>query len=895
MAAHPERIGNYALVSRLGAGGMGEVYRAQDTRLGRDVAIKILPAAFTFDPDRLARFDREARLLASLNHPNIATIHGVEERDGRLAIVMELVEGETLADRLARGPLNATDALAIARQVADALDSAHEKGIVHRDLKPGNIMITPAGTAKVLDFGVAKSAPLDGALDRADAPTITTGGTLNGLIVGTPAYMSPEQARGQAVDKRTDIWAFGCVLYEMLTGTLAFPGATVSDTIATILKHEPDWQSLSATTSPRVSDLLRRCLQKDPKRRLRDAGDVVNQIDDAVSHAAGGEDTGARRATPRRVIPFVAAAAMLGLMIGGASAWIAATRWTRSAPSPLVQFIAAAGDSDPLDPSGVDRDVVISPDGSRLVYVTGGPGRIRLVTRALAELGTTLLVEGGTARAPFFSPDGKWVGFFDAFGRIRRLSISGGPVLEVCRIAGTGARGASWSTDDTILFATADAGTGLMRVPAAGGTPEVLTRPDAAKGELDHFWPEVLPNARGVLFTIVSPGSTESAQIAVLDLASHKQRILVRGGSHAQYVEPGFLVYGTPAGVYAIRFDVDRLEVTGTAFKVLDRVAVTPEGAVNVAVSREGTLVYARTPSATSDRVPVWVARDGREEPIAAPPRPYVYPRLSPDGSRIALETWDQGRDIWVWDIARETLTRLTDNPGRDGFPLWTPDGQRVMFGSARNAPANVFWRAADGTGSGGRITESGKNQFPYTLTPDGLQLLIREDDTETGPDIGIVSLKGNTPAAPLIRTAASELNAEISPNGRWLAYQSNESGQDQIYVSPFPEVGTARWQISAAGGTRPVWARNGKELFYLAFNGLNSVELAAEHVFKAGRSTRLIERRYFAETAFIGRTYDVSADSQRFLMIKNTADGGPQLVVVQHWTEQISRLAESR
>ena len=335
--------------------------------------------------------------------------------------------------------------------------------------------------------------------------------------------------------------------------------------------------------------------------------------------------------------------------------------------------------------------------------------------------------------------------------------------------------------------------------------------------------------------------------------------------------------------------------MTGSAVKVHDQVAITPEGAVNAAVSLDGTLVYARTASSTIERVPVWVTRDGREEPIAAPPRPYVYPRLSPDGTRVALETWDQGRDIWIWDLARETLTRLTDNPGRDGFPVWTPDSQRVMFGSARNAPANVFWRAADATGSGGRITQSEKNQFPYSVAPDGTRLLIREDDPQTGPDIGVVSLSAEGPASPLVRTPFYELNAEISPNGRWLAYQSNESGQDEIYVRPFPDVGTARWQISAAGGTRPVWARSGKELFYLGVNGLNSVAVTTDSVFTAGRPTGLIERRYFAATAFVGRTYDVSRDGQRFLMIKDSAGSGPQLVVVQHWTEQLSRLAPER
>jgi Tol biopolymer transport system component len=873
---------------------MGEVYRAHDVKLGRDVAIKILPEALTWNVDRQARFEREARLLASLNHPNIATIHAAEDTEGGRAIVMELVDGETLAQRIGRGPLTTSDALAIARQIADALDAAHEKGIVHRDLKPANIMITPAGAVKVLDFGLAKVTTGDSSPEATASPTLAVEGTQQGLIVGTAAYMSPEQARGQPVDKRTDIWSFGCVLYEMLAGRAVFPASTMSDVIAAVLTQDPDWHALPSTVLPRVRDLLRHCLQKDPKRRLRDAGDAIHAIEEA-SHQSPNVPMSAvaRRALMWRLLPWLVGAFVLGAVIVGASVWVAPSRWSAASPPRVVQFNATAA-GDEVDPSGVDRDVAISADGARLVYVSGGPGRVRLATRALAELDARVLLEGGTARSPFFSPDGSWVGFFESFGALKKIAVTGGPVFDVSRSIGA-SRGASWSDDDTIIFATADPATGLMRVPAGGGEPEVLTRPDVAKGQLDHFWPEVLPGARGALFTIVSPGATDSGQIALLDLTTRTWRVLVGGGTHAQYVS-GYLIYGTTAGMSAVPFDLDRLQVTGSSVKVLDHVSVTPEGALNAAVSREGTLAYTWTGSQVADRIPVWVSRDGGEERIAAPPRPYVYPRLSPDGTRLALEVWDQGRDIWIWDIVRETLTRLTDSPGRDGFPVWTPDSRRLIFGSARNAPANLFWRAADGTGSEGQLTNSTRNQFPYSISPDGTQLLLREDDAATGTDIGLLSLDDRKLVTPLIRTPFYELNAEISPNGRWLAYQSNESGQDEIYVRPFPNVGAARWQVSTAGGTRPLWARNGRELFYLAVNGVNSVPVTTDVTFTAGRSTLLIDRRYFAPSAFVGRTYDVSHDGRRFLMIKEIGSASsPRLVVVQHWVEDLARRVPSR
>ena len=885
------RIGSYQIDTRIGAGAMGEVYRARDTRLGRDVALKVLPDAFAADPNRLARFEREARLLAALNHPRIATIHGVEEADGLRALVLELVEGPTLEERIARGRLPIREAITVGLQIAEALEAAHRKGIIHRDLKPANIKVVAGDDVKVLDFGIAKALAGDeSGPDISRLPTVTAT-DVTGLIIGTPAYMSPEQARGEQVDRQTDIWAFGCVLYEMLVGRMVFAGKTLSDTLAAVLEHEPDWRALPPSTPAKLRDLLRRCLQKDPKRRLRDVGDAVNELSDLQN--PGSIDAGTATTVagpPYRTAALVVGASILSAVIAGAVVW-AVKPQSAAAPPSSVQFTVGGDGPDALEPSGLDRDVAISPDGTRLVYVAGGPGRVRLVIRALDDLDAKRLWDLETPRAPFFSPDGRWLGFFGLFGNLKRISIDGGPGSDISRGVGGASRGASWVSDGTIVFATTDPATGLLRVPETGGEAEVLTKPDTAYGELDHFWPEVLPGGRGVLFTIMSPGPIDTAQIALFNLDTRTTKILLRGGTAAQYVPTGHLIYGGGGSLHAVPFDLERGEVTGDPIKVLDRVAITADGAVNAAVSKDGTLAYVRPRSAGAMRTIVWVNREGRETPIAgAPARPYTYPRLSPDGTRVALEVWDENRDIWVWDLARETLTRLTDTPGRDGFPIWTPDSARVIFGSARGGSTNLYWRPAAGTGQVERITESPQIQFPYSMSSSGANILLREEHADTGLDISVVPLNGDRRATTLLRTRFNELNAEISPDGRWFAYQSNESGQDEVYVRPFPEVGDDRQQVSTNGGTRPVWARNGRELFYLAPDGLFAVTIAPGSAFKLGSPLRLITRRYFAETAFIGRTYDVSPDGQRFLMIKDDAGDGarPAIVVVQNWLDQL-------
>jgi serine/threonine-protein kinase len=885
-----ERVGPYTVVAELGAGGMGEVYRARDAKLGRDVAIKILPRIFTSDPERLARFEREARVLASLNHPHIGAIYGLEDVDGIPALVLELIDGVTLADRLAKGPLPVRDALTIAVQIADALEAAHEKGIVHRDLKPANVKITPEGMVKVLDFGLAKAA-VGSEAGVTQSPTVTVGATREGAIFGTAAYMSPEQAAGKPADKRSDLWAFGVVLFEMLTARPVFAGETMSQVLAAVLTTEPDWTTLPAETPAPIRTLLRRCLEKDRKRRLESAADARLDIDDALA-APPAEGRVVTRPRPlwRRLAVFSAPALVAGVVIASTTTWLA----TRPASPRVTRTTIANTGTAALTINGLDRDLAITPDGTHVVYV--GNGGTQLFVRALDAL-EPVAIASGQLRGPFVSPDGQWVGFIDG-NILRKVAITGGPSIALASID-AGSRGATWAPDDTIVFATARPATGLQRVSAAGGTPEVLTRPDRAQGEADHFWPEILPGGGAVLFTIASQtGGLDTAQVAVRDLRTGTHKVLLRGGSHGHYVASGHLVYVAAGTLRAIPFDPTRLETHGTAVPVLPRLATTGAGAGDFAVATDGTLVYVDVPGrlGANARTLVWVDRTGKEEPVAAPPRAYEHPRLSPDGTRVALFSNDQEDDLWIWDLGRATLTRLTLDPGQAYFPLWTPNGRRIIFSSNRGGQFNLWWQAADGTGASERLTTSPNAQFPTGITPDGTAVVFFEGKMTMGPDLLQLALDGTRKVTPLLQTKFDEQNGIVSPDGRWLAYESNSSGPTEIYVRPFPNVGGGQWQVSTAGGRQPLWARSGKELFYFGSDStlLRVPVEASGATLNAGTPMKLFEGRYYTGVG-IGRAYDVSPDGQRFLMIKATgADATaapPQLIVVQHWTEELKRL----
>jgi serine/threonine-protein kinase len=885
---------------------MGEVYRARDTKLSRDVALKILPDAFAADPARLARFEREAQVLASLNHPNIAAIYGFEDAPsmspGRAAIkalVLELVEGPTLADRIAQGPIPIDEALPIARQIAEALEAAHEQGIIHRDLKPANVKVRSDGTVKVLDFGLAKLAQGSGAQgsvpDPSHSPTITTPAmTRAGMILGTAAYMSPQQAKGKAVDTRADIWAFGCVLYEMLTGQRAFEGEGVSDTLARVLEREPDWARLPTTVSPALRTYLARCLQKDPRQRVQAIGDVRLALEGAFEAspspaAAPVVVTGWRRTA----LVGVAAVIVSGAIVGSLT-WVAMRH-----PPPRVSRlqIVSSGTSE-VSVGYNDRDLAITPDGSRLIYV--GNRVTQIFVRALDAL-EPVAVFTGAPRGLFTSPDGQWVGFTDG-GVLKKVAVTGGPAVTLATRDDTLPSGATWGPDDTIIFAAENVATGLQRVSASGGSVDVLTRPDPAQGEADHLWPEMLPGGRAVLFTITAlTGGLGAAQVAVLDLQTGKHRVLVRGGSHALYVPSGHLVYGEAGTLRAVAFDLARLELRGTPVTVVPDVVTSSQGGVDAIVAQDGTLAYLSVGGvAGTPRTFVWVDRQGRETPIGAPPRPYFLPALSPDGTRVAVFANDQEGDVWLWDLGRTTITRLTAVPGRDVVQVWTPDSRRLIFSSERAGGRNLFWQAADGTGAAERLLESPNTQYPLAVSPDGRQLIFSDETPQTGIDLMAMELDGTRRVTPLVRTQFTERNGIISPDGHWFAYEANDSGRFEIYVRPYPDVNSGRWVVSATGGTKPIWARSGQELFYVSPTGaLMEVGVARGPTWSATTPSLVVREGYFTNPVWWGRSYDVSPDGQRFLMIKEGGLDGTapptSLVVVQHWLEELKRLVPTK
>jgi Tol biopolymer transport system component len=908
------RLGPYEIRSALGAGGMGEVYRAQDTKLDRAVAIKILPEAFAADTERIARFQREAKTLASLNHPNIAHIHGLEESSpsagsGQAAVralVMELVEGEDLAQRLARGAIPVAEALPIAKQMADALEAAHEQGIIHRDLKPANIKVRPDGTVKVLDFGLAKAmdppspaATAGKANDALDSPTMTSPAmTAMGVILGTAAYMAPEQARGKPVDKRADIWAFGCVLYEMLTGQRAFDGESVSETLARVLEREPDWAKLPATLSPALRTYLGRCLQKDPRQRVQAVGDVRLALEGAFETALPQMAAPTPVALWQRVALVGVAAIIASGAIIGTLVWSTSRRVEPMPPRVSRLQVTPAGAAG-LTIGWNDRDLAITPDGSRLVYV-GNQGT-QIFVRALDALGPVAVFNGGRANGLFVSPDGQWIGFHDGLGVLKKVAVAGGPAVTLATIDTAGASGATWGPDDTIILATNSVDTGLLRVSAAGGPLTVLTRPDRAQGEADHFWPEMLPGGRAVLFTITAmTGGLDAAQVAVLDLQTGARRILVRGGSHAHYVSSGHLVYAADGTLRAVPFDLARLETRGTPVTVVPDVVTTIKGGVDAVVAGDGTLAYVLGTVEGTPRTLVWVDRNGRETPIPAPPRPYLLPALSPDGTRVVVFANDQQRDLWLWDLRRATLTRLTSTPGVDVVQVWTPDSRRLIFTSERAGVRNLYWQAADGAGAVEPLIESPHTQYPTGVSPDGRRLIFAEEFPTTANDVMAIELDATRRVTPLVQSPFIEQNGGISPDGRWLVYEANDSGRFEIYVRPFPDVNSGRWQVSTNGGTRPIWTRSGQELVYVSATGaLMGVEVARGPSWAATTPTLLVKEGYFTIPSWWGRSYDVSPDGQRFLMIKEGgADGTAapgSIIVVQHWVEELKRLVPTK
>ena len=905
------RLGGYEILSALGAGGMGEVYRARDTRLDRDVAIKILPHAFFADAERVARFQREAKVLASLNHPHIAAIYGLhDEADGVRALVMELVEGENLAQRIMRGAFPLDEALPIAAQVAEALEAAHGQGIIHRDLKPANIMLRADDTVKVLDFGLAKAVVSDtGKPDLYDSPTVTAVATRAGTILGTAAYMSPEQAKGRPVDRRTDVWAFGAVLYELLTGTPAFQGESVAEVLSHVLTQSPDWALLPAATPAAIRTLLRRCLEKHPAKRLDSAVALRLEIEDALAAPGDVTATSGPQARYRRVTPAAIAAVVAASLITALGTW-AATRQASPAPAIAARFPITFPPADPMELTGLGRDIAVSPDGRYLAYQSRG----RLMLRALDQLDGVPL-SNVRGRTPFFSPDSRWIGFFDG-GELKKVAVTGEPVIPLSReIESTQGSNATWGDDGTIVVSSlsvADRTIGLRRMSADGGDVTVLTRIDDGHR---HGAPAMLPAGRGVLFTIAGP-ATDDRQLAVLDLASGQQKIVVPRGFAGQYLETGHLIYAIagsegPSGavfatLWVVGFDLDSLQVRGEAVRVGGTLRVDMSSTINFAVSRNGVLAY--VPAREGLRSLVWVDRTGRETAIdALPPGPYGGLGLSPDDSRVAFALEDQDAEILTYDFARQSQTRLTFDRGWDFLPRWTPDGLRIVFMSDRanrGGPTNLYSVAANGSGEIEQLTESKNMQWPNSITKDGT-LLFAEPRPNTAYDIFRLPLTAPQGAGraspseeprlgptPFVSSPVDEYAANISPDGRYFAYQARDAdGRFAVWVQPYPDA-SRRWRISTAGGTAPVWARTGRELFYLDDANMLmavTVDISGPQV-SFGTPGRVFATKYSGNFY----SYDVALDG-RFLMLKDVGQSQASLVVVLNWFEELRRLVPTQ
>ena len=873
-------------------------------RGGWPAASSYLPEAFTADPDRLARFEREAKVLASLNHPNIGSIYGLEEAEGVKALVLELVEGPTLADRIKQGPIPLDEALPIAKQIAEALEAAHEQGVIHRDLKPANIKVKDDGTVKVLDFGLAKAFQPDATAQGLSAsPTIslTAAATQMGMVIGTAAYMSPEQASGKPVDKRADVWAFGVVLFEMLTGTRPFVGDDVSKTLARVIDREPDWAALPDRVPPVLNTFLRQCLQKNPKKRIRDIGDVSLAMEGAFETPVSAPAETAAAAPSQvwqRPVAAVAGALLL-VAITGIVVW-SLMRSTPSAPR-VERFGIPPQAPETVGLRGGFQDIAISRDGSRVVYTATGGNPHQLYVRAVGELDATPLeVPNTSPYAPFISPDGATVGFFDNYGDIlKKVSILGGPAVTISGIAGN-LMGASWGADDTIIFGTSTL-SGLRRVSSNGGEPEQLTTSGGEQGEANHAWPHILPGGRAVLFTILT-GPVDNAQIALLNLDTGENRVLFPGGSAPRYSSTGHIVYGGGNSLRAVAFDLDRLVVTDpNPVPVLEGVITKGNGAANFDLARDGSLVYVAGQAGQAlQRTLVWVDREGREEPLDLQTDSYSWAHVSPDGQRIAFSTSDpENEDVWVSEWTRGTLIKVTTDPETDNDPVWTPDGQQLVFPSRREDGRFGFYaKAADGTGSVEKLLMSETGGFfrPYGWSPDGRTLVFDYGGADGGGDIGMLSMEGDRPWQPLLQTEASEVSPAISPDGAWLAYVSDQTGQPEVYVERFPDTGDRR-PISTGGGAEPLWSPDGRELFYRRGDAMMAVAIDTEPAFSAGNPEVLFEEPYYSGGTGLGsRRYDIAPDGQRFLMIKQASAGigdaaGPQIILIQNWFEELKRL----
>ena len=870
------RLGPYEILAPLGAGGMGEVYRARDSRLHRDVAIKALPEEFARDPGRLARFEREARVLASLNHPNIAAIHGLEEAGGAKFLVLECVEGENLGSRLASGRLFIEEALSICAQIARGLEAAHEAGVIHRDLKPANVMIRSDGSVKVLDFGLARpDVAGSGALqDQSRSPTLTAG-TEAGVILGTAAYMSPEQARGKPLDRRTDVFSLGCVLYECLTGRQAFRGETVSDTLAAILKSEPDWGALSPETPERVRILLRRCFEKDPARRLHDVADVRIEIEDALAQPQVAPAPAALRHGSRRR-GFLWGAA--GLLAGTIATFFAerALRPSRprDAPRAPVRSALTLPPGVTLRTEPFRASMAFSPDGRRLVLsVRDGKGRLH--SRALDRTDIEPIPGTEAGNAPFFSPDGEWLAFFTP-RELKKVALAGGAPLVVCSVPPV-TRGGAWGPDDWIYFGIENGG--LQRVRSSGGVVEPFTTPDPKAGERAHVWPQVLPGGSRLL-VVVRAGRDfqeyDRSNLAVLDIASRKLRVVLQGVSFGRFAPPGHLIFVRGASVLAVAFDVRTLETSGPNFALPGDIVVADGARMPYLATETGLLAYAAgEPERARTSTLVWVDRAGREEPLSLASGTYKVPMLSPDGRTVALLVIEGAREsIYTYDLARNVLSPLLPEAGRSFNATWTPDSRRIFFSSFDTGWPRLYGKSADGSGAPESISPGEVPEFASSVSPDGRTLAYAAVSGKIeATDIWLLGLDGKRERRAWFETPFKEYGPFFSPDGSLIAYTAEESGEKpEVYVRPFPGPG-GRIKISGSdGGSEPLWSPDGSELFYRT----GSEQLMSTTIVRSPKLSASAPRFVLNTASYLSsaseddpRQYAISHDGKRFLFVK--------------------------
>jgi eukaryotic-like serine/threonine-protein kinase len=898
------RLGPYEVLAPLGSGGMGEVYRAKDTKLGREVALKLLPEHLANDAERLARFEREAKTLAALNHPHIAQVHGLEDSAGARALVMELVEGPTLADRIAEGRIPLDEALLISRQIAEALEAAHDQGIIHRDLKPANIKVRSDGEVKVLDFGLAKAVdpnPTSAATD--DSPTITSPAmTMRGVILGTVAYMSPEQAKGKPADRRADIWAFGCVLFEMLTARRAFEGEDVSDTLASVLKSEPQWEALPANTPARVGKLLRRCIERDVKKRLPHIGVARLELEDGAR-----DDTtfaGVTPPTPTRAVWKTHAAwAAAAVLLAGVGSQVVRQPAQEATPARAVRFQIAppAGHVFP-GANGVPR-FAISPDGSAVVFAASEIGkRDQLFIRRLGDpearpiRGTEVPPTGGDAiQQPFFSPDGRYVAFFSgAESLLKRVPVDGGPVERLASVP-TQNCGGSWHGD--VILVASQGTDGVVRLPAGGGEPTPVTRLDTTRNDFAHLWPQFLPDGKRFIYLARTP--TESS-VFVGSLDGAPPVLLTRSDAMARFVPPDQLLYVRDTTVVRQTLDLSTLKLDGEPTVVSDAVMVAVNTRVGLATSDSGAMVVAQGPGTGGDFEIRLVDRGGRVIPPGTIESPVSEPsvRLSPDGRRIAFTKISGQTDLWVKDIERGISSRVSASDASDRLPVWSPDSTRVVYQSSRDVRGRTGLYVRDVAGLNAdvllHVNELGHQVVPEDWSPDGRFLLFRQL-SNTSVDLMLLPLTGDAKPVPYLRDGFRNRQASFSPDGRWVAYGSNEGGPvQQLFVRSFPDPTAAKVQVSGDGGSQPRWRRDGRELYYIDARGrLVATAVEARDGLRFGAPVALFEAGLAPElgTSNIGTSFDVFADGQRFVVVSPRAvAAGSTLTVALNWMADLEK-----